>query len=68
MTTRGLVESDFDVVADFLDRGIKIASKLNTGEAAQKLKVFKEVIEKDNAEIKALQKEVVEFASKFPMP
>ncbi len=29
LTTRGLVESDFEKVADFIDRGIKIAIKLN---------------------------------------
>ncbi len=31
LTTRGLVESDFVKVAEYIDRGIKIAIRLNSG-------------------------------------
>jgi len=70
MTTRGLVEADFEKVADFIDRGIKIALKVNAeGENSKKLKTFQSSLEsKTYPEIVALKKEVTEFAKKFPMP
>jgi glycine hydroxymethyltransferase len=70
LTTRGLVESDFIKVAEFIDRGIKIAIKINSeGENKQKLSNFKQSLEtKKYPEIIALKNEVIEFALKFSMP
>lgn len=68
LTTRGLTEKDFDKVADFIDRGIAIAIKINTGEASTKLKSFKEMIEKGSPEVTSLKNEVIAFAKQFPMP
>ena len=33
MTTRGLVEKDFEKVGEFIDRGVKIAIEMNQGNA-----------------------------------
>lgn len=72
LTTRGFKEADFDKVAEFIDRGIKIAIKLNgEGENSKKLKSFQDnvaSVAKTHPDIQALKKEVNEFASKFPMP
>lgn len=69
LTTRGLVEKDFEKVAEFIDRGIKIALKINgEGENSKGLKNFKGAIEKPNSEMTTLKKEVVDFASNFYMP
>jgi glycine hydroxymethyltransferase len=70
MTTRGLVEKDFEKVADFIDRGINIALQINKeGDNSSKLKSFKTALEtKQYPEIKTLGKEVNEFARQFPMP
>jgi len=69
LTTRGLSESDFVQVGDFIDEGIKIAIKYNTiGENGKKLKTFKDYVTTDHSEIVSLKKKVVEFAKKFDMP
>ena len=70
MTSRGLVESDFEKVGDFIDRGIKIAIKVNKeGENSKKLITFKQALENNNyPDIDQLKSEVREFAKKFPMP
>lgn len=66
MTSRGLVESDFVTVADFLDRSVKIALRIQ-GEVGKKLKDFSAAAEKSE-EVVALRKEVDEFSCAFPMP
>jgi len=68
LTTRGFVEADFEVVADFIHRGIQIAQKINQGENTKKLKTFQTALEQDIPEITKLKKEVEQFARKFPMP
>jgi glycine hydroxymethyltransferase len=69
MTTRGLKEKEFEKIGEFLDRGIKIAMRLNQGENSKKLETFKKSIEeKMDPETLALQKEVRDFARQFPMP
>jgi len=69
MTTRGLVESDFEKVADFIDRGIKIGLEINAvGENSKKLKSFQTAVKEHTPKIKALRQEVTEFAKKFQMP
>ncbi|KAJ5076214.1 serine hydroxymethyltransferase [Anaeramoeba ignava] len=70
MTTRGLSDSDFIKVADFLDRGIKIAIQFkNSG--GPKLSDFISYIHHNFNNIPhlvALRNEVEAFAKSFPMP
>jgi len=69
MTTRSLVEKDFEEIVGFLDRGISIAVDLKHKNPTHKLKDFKEtLLSNPPAELAALKKEVQEWASKFPMP
>jgi glycine hydroxymethyltransferase len=70
MTSRGLVEKDFEKVGEFIDRGIKVALKVNSeGENSKKLVTFKQALEtKKHPEIQQIKGEVKEFAKKFPMP
>lgn len=80
LTTRGLIEHDFDDVADFLDRGCRIALRAQQiaevkAEAASKPKVllkdFKHVLETSDEvrnAIHQLRTEVEAFAARFPMP
>ena len=66
MTTRGLVESDFVKVADFLDRAVKLSLRIQST-SGKMLKEFTEAASAD-AEVAALKAEVSAFASAFPMP
>ncbi|CAO1394752.1 unnamed protein product [Diamesa serratosioi] len=70
LTTRGLVESDIDLVVEFLDRGLKLAKEI--GEiSGPKLVDFKATAHKDDkiaAKIQALRLEIENFSVKFPMP
>jgi glycine hydroxymethyltransferase len=69
MTTRGLNESDFEKVADFIHRGIQIGLEVNkVGENSKKLKNFQSAVKEQNPKIKQLRSEVTEFARKFFMP
>jgi len=66
LTTRGLLEADFETVADFLDRVVKISVDIQA-KVGKKLVDFVSAIE-GNAELQQLKKEVEEFANKFPFP
>jgi glycine hydroxymethyltransferase len=66
MTTRGCTEADFEKVAEFLDRVVKIALKIQE-EKGKKLKDF-ELGVQGNKEIEALRKDVEAFASAFGYP
>jgi glycine hydroxymethyltransferase len=69
MTTRGLVEQDFEKIVEFLHRGINITIDLKKANPAHKLKEFKETLVKSPPPaLAALKKEVQEWAAKFPMP
>eukprot|EP01135_Chromosphaera_perkinsii_P001298 Nk52_evm25s164 gene=Nk52_evmTU25s164 len=67
LTSRGFVESDFEKVANFLDRGIHIAAKLKK-ENPGKVSDFRRLVMKPNAEIEALRQDVEKFARDFTMP
>ncbi|TID31059.1 hypothetical protein CANINC_000303 [Pichia inconspicua] len=71
MTTRGFLGDEFEKVADFMDRAVKIAIDLKAKEegatAKDKLKHFKQLAT-ESPEVKALDKEVVEFVSSYPVP
>jgi len=69
MTSRGLVEKDFEQVGDFLHRGLEIA--LETQKASgKKLVDFLKAIDagEPKAKLDALKAEVEAWAGKFPMP
>lgn len=68
LTTRGFTEEDFEQVANFFDRGVKIAGDIKT-KTGPKIKDFKAALETGGEqfpELVALKKEVTEFARKFP--
>lgn len=71
MTTRGFLADEFKAVADYLDKAVKIAIKLKAKEEGatpkEKLAHFKKLAAED-PEVQALDKEVVEFVSKYPVP
>lgn len=68
MTTRGCVESDFEAISGYLDRGIGIAKqvKQSLGDKA-KMKDFREALDGGAAsgEIEALREEVETFSRGF---
>jgi len=69
MTSRGLVEKDFEEIAVFIDRAIKITAEMKSSNPAHKLKDFKELCVKNPpAALGALSKEVETWSQKFPMP
>lgn len=66
LTTRGLTEGDFDKVAEFFDRAVKIASTIVPG---GKLKDFRAALANgpdDFPELVQLRADVTEFARQFP--
>ena len=66
MTTRGCLEEDFDVIADFLIRATQIASNV----LKEHGKVQKEFLRglQNNKDIIELRNQVEAFASQFVMP
>ena len=66
LTTRKLLESDFEQIAEFLHEALNITVKLQE-KSGPKLKDFLPLLE-NNDDIMALQKKVHAFATKFPMP
>jgi len=69
MTSRGLVESDFEQIVEYLDDAVQIAQYAK--QHTKKLKDFKEFIitdEKTVSMISALRKRVEEFGGQFTMP
>eukprot|EP00004_Rigifila_ramosa_P026055 TRINITY_DN796_c0_g1_i1.p1 TRINITY_DN796_c0_g1~~TRINITY_DN796_c0_g1_i1.p1 ORF type:complete len:470 (+),score=116.21 TRINITY_DN796_c0_g1_i1:8-1417(+) len=70
LTTRGLTPSDFVKVADFIHRGVGLATAINA-KAGPTLALFEQALRAEvanNAELRGLAGEVVEFARKFPLP
>lgn len=66
LTTRGFLESDFDKVAEFVDRAVTITQDLKK-QTGPKLKDFREHLDKNAPpEIEELGKDVVGFATAFP--
>jgi len=66
LTSRGFKEEDFVQVADFLDRGVRLAIKIQE-KTGKQLKDFLAALE-NNEEIKSLRAEIEKFAKCFPMP
>lgn len=72
LTTRGFREEDFKKVADFIDRGVKIAIDIKkTTPEPGKLKDFIAYANSEGPQrddVRALREEVESFAQSFPMP
>ena len=66
LTTRTMVESDFEQIAQFLHEALQIALKIQE-KSGPKLKDFVPLLE-NNDEIKELAGKVHAFATEFPMP
>jgi glycine hydroxymethyltransferase len=66
LTTRKMVETDFEQIAVFLDQGLKVALKIQE-KSGPKLKDFVALLD-ENEELIALKAEVNKFATSFPMP
>lgn len=70
MTTRGFTKADFEKVASYIDRAVKIAKKVkddvSTGDKT-KISEFRQHLD-GNKEIEELNKEVTEWARTFPVP
>nr|KAJ3421184.1 glycine hydroxymethyltransferase shm1 [Polyrhizophydium stewartii] len=69
MTTRGLVESDFAAIVDFIDRAVQLTVEINGSVKGTKLKDFKAAVGETGEAfpgIAALKDEVAQFARRFP--
>lgn len=66
LTSRGLKEKDFEQIADFIDRVVKIALVVQE-KSGKKIVDFVSALE-HNEELKVLKTEVEKFAQAFPMP
>lgn len=70
LTTRGLNQQDFDQVAEFVHRGVTLAREYQEKCGSKKLKDYKQYMEQQGDQLKdlhALKKEVIQFASQFPL-
>ena len=65
LTSRGFVEKDFELVANFLKRATDIA--LDVQKTSEKFADFK-LAAPNHPQVKALREEVEAFAEKFFMP
>ncbi|XP_077019541.1 serine hydroxymethyltransferase, cytosolic isoform X3 [Tamandua tetradactyla] len=72
LTSRGLLEKDFQKVAHFIHRGIELTLQIQKDLGVKAtLKEFKEKLtgdEKHRGAARALREEVENFASRFPLP
>ncbi|XP_057356772.1 serine hydroxymethyltransferase, cytosolic isoform X7 [Manis pentadactyla] len=72
LTSRGLLEKDFQKVAQFVHRGIELTLQIQNDVGVKAtLKEFKEKVaggEKHQEAVRALREEVESFASLFPLP
>eukprot|EP00298_Acanthocystis_sp_HF-20_P010378 c18824_g1_i1.p1 GENE.c18824_g1_i1~~c18824_g1_i1.p1 ORF type:complete len:480 (+),score=175.01 c18824_g1_i1:44-1441(+) len=66
LTTRGMKESDFEQVGEFLHKAVQIGLKIQEKSGSQ-LKDFTKALH-NNEDILALRKEVETFSLQFPMP
>merc|ERR1739838_846865 len=66
LTTRKMVVTDFEQIADFLDEALQIALKIQE-KSGPKLKDFVKLLPESVA-VNELRKKVNDFSTKFPMP
>ncbi|RCK65518.1 Serine hydroxymethyltransferase, mitochondrial [Candida viswanathii] len=71
MTTRGFGPEEFDKVAEFIDKAVNIAIELKAqeqGKVAKELLASFKTLADGSDKVKQLDKEVVEWVSKYPVP
>lgn len=69
LTSRGLDEGDFEIVAEFFDRAVTIAINLKKTHQGKKLKGFRELCSVGptaHPDLEVLRQEVMDFACQFP--
>jgi len=64
LTSRGLMEKDFEQVGEFVHEGIQLAIEIQKEAPSSKLKDFVPLLENDG--VSQLKEEVSKFASSFP--
>ncbi|XP_064627231.1 serine hydroxymethyltransferase, cytosolic-like [Lineus longissimus] len=70
LTSRNMKETDFEKVAEFIDRGVALAIEINK-DCGKLLKDFKTKVTSDpvaKQKVAALRQDVENFAVQFPMP
>lgn len=69
LTSRGLTEKDFEVVASFIHQGIQLSLEV-MAQSGPTLKEFKSKLDEDpfKQKIIAIKEQVENFAIKFPLP
>jgi glycine hydroxymethyltransferase len=65
LTSRGFDQKAFERVAEFFDRGVKIALDVQKAGGA-KMADFRSLLDKGNPELEKLRKDVVTYARTFP--
>lgn len=67
MTSRGMVEQDFDQVAELISRGVDVALGVQQAAGSKTMKAFRESLRTGamSAEMDALQRDVTQFTRKF---
>ena len=71
MTTRGMTESDMDIISEFIHRAVLIASVVQEKAGSKKLVDFSRVLNQDEEikkDLKILADDVESVAVKFPLP
>lgn len=67
MTTREFMGSEFERVAEYIDKAVKIAQRVKISNPKQKLEAFKQEVAVDQ-EIADLKEEISEWAKQYPVP
>ncbi|XP_072044450.1 serine hydroxymethyltransferase, cytosolic-like isoform X2 [Amphiura filiformis] len=71
LTSRNLTASDFEKVADFIDKGLQLTKEVVAASPGPTLKEFKETLATNPAivaKVNTLKEEVENFAQQFPLP
>ena len=70
LTTRKMMEKDFEKIGEFLDQALKISLKVQE-KSGPKLKDFMRILKEESgegSEVDLLKREINKFATGFPMP
>lgn len=68
LTTRGLTEADFCAVGDFLYEALQVGLRIQSANPTAKLLKDFEKVAHSSPEVKNLKRQVMAFATRFPMP
>eukprot|EP00474_Spongospora_subterranea_P010110 CRZ10568.1 hypothetical protein [Spongospora subterranea] len=67
LTSRGLVESDFETIGEFLNQAVKMCLKIQDRAGCKGIKEFKAGVQAESKAVDALRETVKAFARSFPM-